>query len=801
MSYNHKFMNMRRLLLFSIFVLFSTTISLAQHSHARLRIDLQNHSLREVAALGLETDHGLVVPGQYIVNDFSDQEIQQLDRAGIPYEVLIPEVGQWYADQQPGLSFRNESCGEGETSFPFSTPANYNPGSMGGYFTYEEMLEELAAMAELYPELITPIQPIDTFLSHEGRPVYWLKVSDNPQQDEAEPEILYTALHHAREPNSLSQMIFYLWYLLENYESDPMVQALVNASELYFVPCINPDGYIHNQTIAPNGGGMWRKNRRIVDGSPQGVDLNRNYAYEWGSDNVGSSPSPDQQDYRGTAPFSEPESQAIRYFAEQHAFQIALNYHTWGNLLLHPWGYSELLTEEDALFKAMGSSMTEQNGYLFGNALETVGYFANGNSDDWMYGEQTSKSKIYSFTPEVGNMGFWPVASAIDGQNKACMHQNLRALQLLHYHLEVVEEGPERLLAASDMLSISLQRTGLGEGSATVTVNPASTNVSVNASPATLSLEQLEAADYEFGYTVLPGTALLEPVAFEVVIDNGIYTLRDTLQKTFQNAGAETLFADGSGDLDAWFTGAGDWGLTDEYFVSPSTSFTDSPGTEYAENTENALTLQQPVLLTGGAQYLLQFSARWELEQNFDYLQIRVSEDLNNWTPLCGQYAIQGNGFFQPGEPVYNGIQEEWVKEEIDLTEYAGKSLFIQFVLRSDGFIELDGFYFDDLKVVALDSLSINAADDIAPLAHFRAYPNPVREQLYLELQPQQAIGRLDIQLFNSLGQAVKSQTLQDLAAQQLWTAQWPVAGLPDGIYFLQVRGDGKLLKSQRIVR
>ena len=83
------------------------------------------------------------------------------------------------------------------------------------------------------------------------------KISDNPNQDENEPEILYDAVHHAREPNSLSQLIFYMYYLLENYGLNDEVTYLVNETEMYFVPCINPDGYIYNQINDPNGGGMW----------------------------------------------------------------------------------------------------------------------------------------------------------------------------------------------------------------------------------------------------------------------------------------------------------------------------------------------------------------------------------------------------------------------------------------------------------------------------------------------------------------------------------------------------------------
>lgn len=72
-----------------------------------------------------------------------------------------------------------------------------------------------------------------------------------------------------------------------------------------------------------------------------GVDLNRNYGYEWGVDDTGSSGLPCEEDYRGKSAFSEPETQGIRDFVVAHPnLKIALNFHAWGNLLVVPFNYS-----------------------------------------------------------------------------------------------------------------------------------------------------------------------------------------------------------------------------------------------------------------------------------------------------------------------------------------------------------------------------------------------------------------------------------------------------------------------------
>ncbi|MCB0549218.1 MAG: hypothetical protein KDD19_16690, partial [Phaeodactylibacter sp.] len=132
--------------------------------YSRAKVSLANTELSEISALGLETDHGQVARGRFLINDFSDAELALLDQHGITYEVLIPDVGAWYREQrqQPEepVAFRGNGCEDGGLLYDYPTPANYEYGSMGGYYTYEEMLETLDEMAALYPNLISARQPI-----------------------------------------------------------------------------------------------------------------------------------------------------------------------------------------------------------------------------------------------------------------------------------------------------------------------------------------------------------------------------------------------------------------------------------------------------------------------------------------------------------------------------------------------------------------------------------------------------------------------------------------------------------------
>ena len=221
-------------------------------------------------------------------------------------------------------------------------------------------------------------------------------------------------------------MIYFLWYLLEN-PTQTDIASILSERELYFIPVINPDGYLYNQTIEPNGGGMWRKNRRLHNDGEIGVDLNRNFGYNWGYDSIGSSAHTSSNVYRGESAFSEPETQAIRDFVKTKNFHVAMNYHSYGNLMIFAWGYTQEACEDSAYHTDLGIHMTEFNWYEVGQGSRVL-YFTNGDINDWMYGDTVSKNKIFSYVPEVGDpdYGFWPPENLIIPYAEDNLEQNIR---------------------------------------------------------------------------------------------------------------------------------------------------------------------------------------------------------------------------------------------------------------------------------------------------------------------------------------------------------------------------------------
>ncbi|MEZ4954719.1 MAG: M14 family zinc carboxypeptidase [Saprospiraceae bacterium] len=766
-----------RLILFASFFLFSNILSAQRYSKVKISLN-ENQTIEKLAHLGLEVDHGEFRAGKHLINVFSDREIQLIEENGFSAEILIEDMTADFLQRnkaQQELPVKNLGCDEINFS-EYQTPANYSYGSMGGYLTYQEMLDALDQMAASYPNLFKARVPITTaYTTHEGRPIFWVKISDNPNEDEDEPEALYTALHHAREPNSLSQMIFYMWYLLENYDTNEEVKYLVDNVEMYFVPCLNPDGYIYNETTNPNGGGFWRKNRRDNGNGTFGVDLNRNYPYQWGFDDNGSSPASDSETYRGPSPGSEPEIQMVMEFCNNHQFQIALNYHTYGNLLIYPWGYVDGPSPDDNIFKGFAAAMVDENKFKAGYGSETVGYTVNGNSDDWMYGEQASKGKILSMTPEVGPQ-FWPTQAQIDDLNKSTMKMNLTTAHLLLNYGIVKPEGDLIINKLNGTLNFSVQKLGLKQGLIKVSLEAVSDNVFSVGPSNTFGLFNLEKSNGSIDFSLKQNINEGEPVLFNLLVDNGIQQWVIPVERIYSTS-TEPAFTDQGDDLSAWSV-FGDWGLTNEDFYSATTSITDSPFDSYNNNEVSEIEMIQPVVLENAKAAYLSFRAKWDIEADYDYVQLLLSIDGNAPFPLCGKYTESGVAPQPFDEPLYDGNQLDWVLEEIDLTEFLpvdGKVEFtVSFRLFTDGGVTRDGFYFDDLAITSVGNY-INSTHSINPIDwKITSRPNPARDYVYLDIEGD-FIDKPNFNLlvFNTLGQTILNQQMTDKGIIKLETNGW----------------------------
>jgi PKD repeat protein len=695
-----------------------STISFAQTSYSRVKVFADALELKRLGDLGVTVDHGTYKEGVFFISDFSSLEIAIMNENNFDYEVLIEDVQAYYIEHMSdpsGYVPKNATCSGGGANSGFSplTPSNFNQGTMGGYLKYNEMLAELDQMATLYPNLITAKAPISTFLSRENRPIYFVRMSDNPNTDEStETKVLYTAIHHAREPMSLMETVFFMWYMLENYNTNDEVKYIVDNMQLYFVPCINVDGYLYNESTNANGGGMWRKNRRNNGGGVYGVDLNRNYGYGWGT--TGTSTNTSNDTYCGTAAYSEPEVQAIRWLSQNNNFITAFNAHTYAEDILFPIGTTTAeFAPHHNYFLEEASHMVQFNGY--GAIKSSSLYPASGDSDDYMYKLDIGvgvKDTMFAHTPEVGT-AFWQPSSEIVATCKDMIFPNLVLAHISRKYLVVKDADPSTVATLTGNFSHTAQRLGRENGAITVSIQPLLNIQSVGA-PMVYNVPLMTNTSGAISYVLNPAIQYGDQIKYILKTDNGMWVKKDTITKTY---GALTVQAVETGSNANW---TGTWGTTASTFVSPSTSYTDSPTGNYGNNIASKTYTYVPTIdLTNAASAGISYYAKWNIEADYDYVQFQVSTNGGTtWIGQCGNYTVPGtnaNGSVQPNnQPVYEGVQSNWVLEEISLSDYIGQVIKVRFKLGTDNGTTGDGFYFDDFKIMFNE-----AGPAVAPTASF----------------------------------------------------------------------------------
>ena len=542
---------------------------------------------------------------------------------------------------------------------------------MGGYFNLQEMLNQLDSMRLFYPGLISVKADAGNNPTIEGRTIYYVRISNNPDQTTTKPKVFYNALIHAREPMGMQQLVYFMWYLLENYSTSDEIKYLVDNLQLYFIPVVNPDGYEFNHTSFPSGGGMWRKNRRDNGGGNIGVDLNRNFGYKWGYDNTGSSPDPSNETYRGTGPFSEPETQVIRDFSTANVWTLSQNYHTYSDYTMYPWCWQTALTADSAIDIAYSSFMVRQNGYMTGTPGQIL-YNTNGDALDWQYGEQTTKPKELCFTTETGTQtdGFWPFANRIIPLAQENMYSNLMIAHFAIRYAEAQDASPVILSSRQGYFNFNFVRYGMD-------------------SPA--------------NYTVL-------------------YTFRDTVIRFF--GPPLVIFSDSCNTMANWSSTK--WNVTHAQYHSPTACLTDSPTGNYSNNSTVTITSANSLDLKNSPVVVINYWAKWRTEQGSDFVQFNLQGNLGPWTPQQGRYTKTSFYTEATSQPLYDGNQPAWVKEQIVTTGYTNKSLKMQFLLKSDQSVNYDGFYFDDVTVTVVDmsQVGISSAGGKKPVIG-DPVPNP----------------------------------------------------------------------------
>lgn len=281
------------------------------------------------------------------------------------------------------------------------------------YHTYDGMVQEMQELEKKRPDLC---KMVSVGKSHEGRDIWALKISSGAQEDtSSKPGVVFTGLTHAREWISMEVPLFLANGLVNGYDTDPDIKSRLDNAEIWVLPMVNPDGYEYSR----NEDSWWRKNRRpITDtgvptnsegnlcptGGKQevniGVDLNRNFADgnpdhfqywrppgdepgNYYDDKLGASDYPGDDTYRGPGPASESEVKAAVSLADfTKNIKGVIDFHSYGEDIMYPWGYTYDPTDNIETYKALGNKMNEAMGNSY-NVMQSADlYPTSGSSED-----------------------------------------------------------------------------------------------------------------------------------------------------------------------------------------------------------------------------------------------------------------------------------------------------------------------------------------------------------------------------------------------------------------------------------
>lgn len=232
--------------------------------------------------------------------------------------------------------------------------------ALGAYPTHEQVTRELQNIAATYPNT-TRLFSIGR--SVQGRDLWVMKISRNVQIDDNRPEFKYIANMHGDEIVGRELMVRLIRDLAAGDGKDPWITKLLDETQIYIMPSMNPDGAT-----------------AIRRGNGNSVDLNRDFPDFTTSDN--------QNRPEGRAP----ETQAVMRWEASRKFRLSANFHGGSEVVNYPWDTEPDPHPQDALVKALsldyakrapyiGASTVFQNGITNGYAW----YEVDGGMQDWSY--------------------------------------------------------------------------------------------------------------------------------------------------------------------------------------------------------------------------------------------------------------------------------------------------------------------------------------------------------------------------------------------------------------------------------
>jgi len=757
--------------------------------HSKMKIFINgNIDMEKINSQGLFFDHAEMQDGS-METWLSEDEIILLKKSGIPYQILIEDWDEYYS------TIAKMTPSEVRDAIQLSV-LEYNVshsiyGTMGGYLTFSEVVSKLDSMRIEYPGLIS--QKFSIGQTVENREMWTVRVSNSPNAPTGRPEVWFHSLIHAREPMSMEQNIYFMYWLFENYNIDPIATYILNNREIYFTPVFNPDGYEYNRSTDPNGGGFWRKNRKQFGGNIYGVDLNRNYGiYQfWNSANNGSSTDSTSDTYRGKSPFSEPETRNAMNFVNSRNFRGVLSYHTYGNYLIRPWGHVDAPSPDEKIFQNISQDMVLNNHYTLGRSNQTVNYGVRGVTDDWYYND-SGHIKAFAMTPEVGtgNDGFWPLQSRILPLAKQNVSQNIYFTMFSGPFMNtnsVALNSEYYLPGETGTMKVILKNKGL-ENASNVRVELVSEHplITVLTNPMTYSdYNSFREDSVSFNFSVAPNATTISAYKTKLKIFQNNTDLVYTKDINIVIGSGNVLLLDSAENGLGKWTVSGGFGTTTSQFHSSSRSFSDSPTGLYSNSSIRTMTLQTPLNITANPVVILSFWYKHTID-TLDNAYVDVSSD---------------GGTSWRSEKFYNKTVNNWTKEIIDITELAGGvNLKIRFSLVTNGSVTSDGIYIDDIRLAGYNSITTGiTSENEIPLKYdlSQNYPNPFNPSTSISYQILQG-GNVSLKVYDINGKFISELVNENKPAGN-YEVPFSGEGLSSGIYFYRIE-TGNFSQTKRMM-
>ncbi|MEZ4906744.1 MAG: immune inhibitor A [Saprospiraceae bacterium] len=367
------------------------------------------------------------------------------------------------------------------------------------------------------------------------------------------------------------------------------------------------------------------------------------------------------------------------------------------------------------------------------------------------------------------------------------MYQNIMAAYCTRDNIVNVNSGEKLVLNKLDTTYIEFQNIGLKEGEVTLSLQSLSDKVQVLTDSLSFSFESMEKKSIPFIIQLGDDVSSGEEFKLVSIIDNGYFSKTDTFTKIYLGGNLKNYFYDDCSDLSNW-NAVGNWGVTSSDYVSEPYSITDSPSGNYNSNSNVYVTLKNPVDLSNSEFAYLKFNAKWSIEKSWDFAQVMASSDGVNFTPLCGDYTVDGSTYQDEGQPIYDGVQNDWVNELIFLDDYVGGKVWIRFKLVSDIYINDDGFYFDDVEIGSVDNLTNIDEKETTDISNGKLliYPNPANSFINIVIPENVFVRQTDISVYNVLGELLNNYSV-DASIIENTGYTLDVSNFVSGEYFIVV--------------